>query len=155
MSGTGMPGAPVPQPKPAAPVPQPKVAPNPEPGRPVSGAVAVTELDPAHEAALKRVAEWDWEKEPHDWTTVPTYFTPEAPAPAPKVGGYLGKDGETVPFAGTVDEVRALPALKILKKMGYTSDPPEPPPGTTGTGAALASRNLRATGVQSPPKVTL
>jgi hypothetical protein len=153
MTGTGMPGAPVaPQPKPAAPPPKSATTPV------APGAVVAAEVDPAHEAALARVAEWNWENEPRDWTTVPTYFTPEAPAPEPRVGGYLGKDGETVPFAGTVDEVRALPALKVLKRMGYTSDPPPPPTeptGTSGTSATLSSRNLRATSVTSPPRMTV
>ena len=105
--------------------------------------------------ARRRVAEWDWEKEPRDWSSVPTYFTPEAPPPKPRMGGYTSKSGETIAFAGTTDETRALAALKVLKNMGYTADPadlPIPPPaGTTATSLQAGMTTNRATGVRSGP----
>jgi len=105
--------------------------------------------------ARKRVAEWDWSKEPRDWSSVPTYFTPEAPPPEPRVGGYTSKSGETITFAGTTDETRALAALKVLKNMGYTEDPadlPIPPPaGTSATSLQAGMTTNRATGVRSGP----
>jgi len=105
--------------------------------------------------ARKRVAEWDWSKEPRDWSSVPTYFTPEAPPPEPRVGGYTSKSGETIAFAGTTDETRALAALKVLKNMGYTADPadlPIPPPaGATSTSLQAGMTTNRATGVRSGP----
>lgn len=68
----------------------------------------------------KKVREWNWDKEPHDWKSVPTYFTPEAYNPAAPRPKASPED----PFpANTVDEVRALPALMVLQRSGALSPP--------------------------------
>lgn len=103
--------------------------------------------------ATPEAQSWDWQKEPRDWSTIPTNVSPAAPPPVRSAAGYTGKSGEAVPFAGTTEERRALAALKALRKMGYTSTPPagttEPTGATSLAGGMTAGH---ATGVVSPPR---
>lgn len=85
-------------------------------------------VPPAEEPAdVKRIREWDWKKEPRDWTSVPANFTPEAYSPmVPAL-----KEGETpsnIPGAQNTDGRRALASIKIKKASDALGAQPQTDP---------------------------
>ena len=119
------------------------------------------EPDPANLAMQDVVAGWDWGIEPHDWTTVPTWFTPEAYSPvasAPRseddAGAIVRALNPDENWNMTTKLVRAVPAIEVLQTAGYTADPadlPQPPAGTSATSMQAGMQTQRATGVPSRP----
>jgi hypothetical protein len=119
------------------------------------------EPDPANLAALDVVAGWDWAIEPHDWSSVPTWYTPDAYSPvaaAPRspddTGAIVNLLHPDENWNMTTKLVRAVPAIEVMQMAGYTADPadlPQPPAGTTSSGAFSAMSQNRATGVRSGP----
>jgi hypothetical protein len=93
---------------------------------PETGTYTEPEQPPDILEARKRVAEWDWAKEPRDWSSIPTNFTPEAYSPM--VSPFAEEEQWPI---GSTDGMRAQAALKELKKMGYK--PPEIIQSAVGT----------------------